>query len=274
MNSIKWVFLITFLFKYALIFSQIKLEEIELPKKIKETSGLEYIGDNFITHNDSGDDPKLYEFNDKGELLKFTRFYSIVNRDWEDITFDGEKYFIADVGNKYGTRKNLTIYIIDNKLNISDSIKINYKNQKSFDYLKLNEFDAEALISIGDSLALFSKNRKNLSTQIYVLPKTPGKYELQSTLSLNVESLITGGDYNEKYKLLALSGYDMDLDEQYIYVFKNFNFKNINSSKFIKYKLPIRDAQIEAIKIIDNKTFWLTSESERFGYPRLIKIKL
>ena len=128
---------------------------------------------NFITHNDSGDDPKLYEFNDRGELLKFTRFYSILNRDWEDITFDGEKYFIADVGNNYGTRKNLTIYIIDNKLNIYDSIKINYKNQKSFDYLKLNEFDAEALISIEDSLALFSKNRKTLSTEVSGFKEIP-----------------------------------------------------------------------------------------------------
>ena len=274
MNFIKCFFIIIILFNYSIIFSQIKLEEIELPKKIKETSGLEYIGNNFITHNDSGDDPKLYEFNHKGELLKFTRFYSIVNRDWEDITFDGEKYFIADVGNNYGTRKNLTIYIIDNKLNIYDSIKINYKNQKSFDYLKLNEFDAEALISIGDSLALFSKNRKTLSTEVYILSKTPGNYELEPTISLNVESLITGGDYNEKYKLLALSGYDMNLDEQYIYLFRNFDLNNINYSKFLKYKLPIRDAQIEAIKIIDNKSFWLTTESERFGYPRLIKIKL
>ncbi len=273
MNFIKCFFIII-LFNYSIIFSQIKLEEIELPKKIKETSGLEYIGDNFITHNDSGDDPKLYEFNDRGDLLKFTRFYSIVNRDWEDITFDGEKYFIADVGNNYGTRKNLTIYIIDNKLNIYDSIKINYKNQKSFDYLKLNTFDAEALISIGDSLALFSKNRKNLSTEVYILSKKPGNYELEPTISLNVESLITGGDYNEKYKLLALSGYDMNLDEQYIYLFRNFDLNNINYSKFIKYKLPIRNAQIEAIKIIDNKSFWLTTESERFGYPRLIKIKL
>jgi len=274
MNFIKCFFIIIILFNYSIIFSQIKLEEIELPKKIKETSGLEYIGDNFITHNDSGDDPKLYEFNDRGELLKFTRFYSIVNRDWEDITFDGEKYFIADVGNNYGTRKNLTIYIIDNKLNIYDSIKINYKNQKSFDYLKLNKFDAEALISIGDSLALFSKNRKTLSTEVYILSKKPGNYELEPTISLNVESLITGGDYNEKYKLLALSGYDMNLDEQYIYLFRNFDLNNINYSKFIKYKLPIRDAQIEAIKIIDNKSFWLTTESEGFGYSRLIKIKL
>jgi hypothetical protein len=274
MNSIKYIFFIIFFFNCTLFFPQVQLEEIKLPKKINETSGLEYIGENFITLNDSGDEPKLYEFNDKGELLKLTRFYTIINRDWEDITFDGEKYYIADVGNNYGTRKNLTIYIIDKKLNIFDSIKIKYKNQKSFDYLKLNAFDAEALISVDDSLVLFSKNRKNLSTEIYVFPETPGKYELQSRISLNVESLITGGDYNEKYKLLALSGYDIDLDEQYIYVFNNFNLKKINSLKFVKYKLPIRDAQIEAIKIIDNKTFWVTSESERFGYPRLIKIKL
>ena len=273
MNLIKYFFIII-LFNYSLIFSQIKIEEIELSKKIKETSGLEYIGNNFITHNDSGDDPKLYEFNYKGELLKFTRFYSILNRDWEDITFDGEKYYIADVGNNYATRKNLTIYIIDKKLNLTDSIKIKYKNQKSFNYLKSNSFDAEALLSIGDSLAIFSKNRKNLSTEVYVFPKKPGNYELKPLISLSVNSLITGGDYNEKYKLLALSGYDMDLEEQYIFVFNNFNLKNINSLKYINYKLPIRDAQIEAIKIIDNQSFWLTSESEGFGYPKLIKITL
>ena len=124
MNFIKCFFITILLFNHSLIFSQIKLEEIELPKKINETSGLEYIGENFITHNDSGDDSKLYEFNDKGELLKLTRFYTIINRDWEDITFDGEKYYIADIGNNYGTRKNLTIYIVDRKLNLIDSIKI------------------------------------------------------------------------------------------------------------------------------------------------------
>ena len=48
MNLIKYFFIII-LFNYSLIFSQIKIEEIELSKKIKETSGLEYIGNNFIT---------------------------------------------------------------------------------------------------------------------------------------------------------------------------------------------------------------------------------
>ncbi len=274
MNFINYIVFTTFLFNSNLFFSQIQIEEIELPRKIKETSGLEYIGNNFITHNDSGDEPKLYEFNIKGELLKLTRIYTILNRDWEDITFDGEKYYIADIGNNYGTRKNLTIYIIDKKLNLVDSIKIKYKNQKSFDYLKFNRYDAEALTSIDESLVLFSKNRKTLSTEIYVFPKLPGKYELEPSLSLKVESLITGADYNQKFKLLVLTGYDLDLFEQYIYVFNDFDMKNINSAKFVKYKLPINDAQIEAVKIIDNKTFWVTSEHKGSGYPRLIKIKL
>ena len=272
MNLIKYFFIII-LFNYSLIFSQIKIEEIELSKKIKETSGLEYIGNNFITHNDSGDDPKLYEFNHKGELLKFTRFYSILNRDWEDITFDGEKYYIADVGNNYATRKNLTIYIIDKKLNLTDSIKIKYKDQKSFNYLKSNSFDAEAIISIGDSLAIFSKNRKDLSSEFYIFPKIPGEYILEPIKSFNVKSLITGGDYDEKLRLLALSAYDFNSDEQYIHVLQNFDLNKINYLEFTKYTLPIRDVQIEAIKIIDNQTFWLTSESERFGYPKLLKIK-
>ena len=36
---------------------------IKLPKEINETSGLEIINNNFITHNDSGGNPVLYEFN-------------------------------------------------------------------------------------------------------------------------------------------------------------------------------------------------------------------
>ena len=52
MNYIKYFFILILLFNYSPIFSQIKIEEKKLPKKIKETSGLEYIGNNFINHND------------------------------------------------------------------------------------------------------------------------------------------------------------------------------------------------------------------------------
>jgi len=54
----------------------------------------------------------------------------------------------------------------------------------------------------------------------------------------------------------------------------NFDSKNLDKISFIRYNLPIKNAQIEAIKIINASTFWITSEDEGVGYPRLFKIKI
>ena len=58
------LFLISFfIIKYS--FSQVILEEYNLPTLINETSGLEFYNDNLITHNDSEQekkgDPKLFK---------------------------------------------------------------------------------------------------------------------------------------------------------------------------------------------------------------------
>ena len=50
--------------------------------------------------------------------------------------------------------------------------------------------------------------------------------------------------------------------------------KNINNISFDKYQIPVSSAQIEAIKINDSETFWLTSENEGTGFPRLFKVCL
>ena len=58
-----------------LIFCQLELTEIELPKILRETSALEYYRGNFITLNDSGGEPKLYSFNSDGEILNEYKIY-------------------------------------------------------------------------------------------------------------------------------------------------------------------------------------------------------
>ena len=45
-------------------FSQVTVsEKYVLDNNVKETSGLLVLSNKIITHNDSGDDPKLYELN-------------------------------------------------------------------------------------------------------------------------------------------------------------------------------------------------------------------
>ncbi len=120
---------------------------------------------------------------------------------------------------------------------------------------------------------MFSKNRESYTTELYFVPKTPGSYNLSPSKSLSVGSLITGADYNESLNTIVLVGYNTDGD-QFLYKVNNFDPENLNKISFIRYNLPIKNAQIEAIKIINDSTFWITSEDEGVGYPRLFKIKI
>ena len=250
----------------------IEIEITRLSKKINETSGLEIIDENFITLNDSGDDPALYTFDKEGKNLSKSLIKGAQNRDWESLASDEKYIFIGDIGNNKGNRKDLKIYLIDFDFKLVDSINFNYSNQSKFKKKKKNKFDAEALVSIEDTLMIFSKNRKNLTTEVYALPKTPGSYAITPKYSFSVDALVTGGDYNPKIDLLALVGYSYSIKKQYLFLFKNFDSKKNQDFTFQKHDIPITNAQIESIKIINEKKFWLTSENEGGGYPKLIKL--
>ena len=252
----------------------IEIEISRLSKKVNETSGLELINGNFITLNDSGDDPTLYTFDKEGRNLSVSLIKGAQNRDWECLASDEEFIYIGDIGNNKGNRKDLKIYLIDFDFKLIDSINFNYNNQLKFKKKKKNRFDAEALVSIKDSLMIFSKNRKDLTTEVYSLPKTPGFYSVDPKYSFKVDALITGADYDSKLDLLALAGYSYSIKKQYFFLFKNFSYIKTNDTIFQKFNIPITNAQIEAIKIINDKNFWLTSEDEGGGYPKLIKLKL
>ena len=146
---------------------------IKLPKEINETSGLEIINNNFITHNDSGGNPVLYEFNQEGAII--SRFninegsgYNFENVDWEGLGVDGGYLYIADTGNNFGTRKDLKLIKVDpsNNFQAVNEINISYKDQESFLPKLRHKFDAEGLAIIDDQIALFSKDRDSLNTDI------------------------------------------------------------------------------------------------------------
>ena len=250
------------------------LISLELPKEINETSGLEIINNNFITHNDSGGDPVVYEFNQNGVIINRYNInddseYNLENVDWEDLGADGEYLYIADTGNNFGTRKDLKLIKVDpsNNFQAINEINISYKDQESFLPKLRHKFDAEGLTIIDDQIALFSKDRDSLNTDIYFIPTNGGP--LSSINTFNVNALITGADYDNNLGLLALISYDSD-GNQYIILFQNFNPKGKNSFK--KFRIPIDKSQMESIKIINKNEFWITSEDEGRGHPTLFKI--
>ena len=265
----------------AEIYSAEIVSKIVLPKIINETSGLEFYNNNFITHNDSGGEPSLYVFNEEGEIVETIGLnknpdFEIENNDWEDITNDNKYFFVADTGNNFGNRDNLNIIrvSIGANLMVDGIIKISYSDQESFFPRPKHKYDAEAIIIIDDKIALFSKDRENLNTDLYLVDKDQnGQQILTSKFNYTVGSLITGGDYNKENSLLALVSYNSK-GEQYLILFENFELNNLENNNFTKYKIPIERAQIEAIKIIDQETFWITSEDEGVGSPFMYKIQV
>ena len=257
------------------------VSKIVLPKIINETSGLEFYNNNFITHNDSGGEPSLYVFNEDGEIIETIELnknpdFEIENNDWEDITNDNEYLFVADTGNNFGNRDNLNIIRVSKGTDfmVDGIIEISYSDQESFFPRPKHKHDAEAIIVIEDKIALFSKDRENLNTDLYLVDKNQnGSQILTSEVSYNVNTLITGGDYDEDRNLLALVSYNSN-GNQYLLLFENFKLNNLENNTFKKFKIPLEQAQIEAVKIIDEKTFWVTSEDEGIGSPFMYKIEV
>ena len=272
----KLLTLVTFLFLCS-SYSQKLTKDISLSKKIDETSGLEIVDGQFITHNDSGGDPKLYYLDKKGKIVFERTLEEVKNNDWEDITKDDQFIYVANMGNNFDTRKNLSIIKtpIDPSSSEAELIEFNYPEQVKFTTAyNQSQYDAEALITIDDYLIILTKNKLKKITEIYALPKIAGKYEAKKIGSLNTQSIITGGDYDPDTKLLALTG-TLIFNEYYILKIEDFDLESKKDYKIDMYEIPIGKTQVEAIKIIDSNTFWITSEDEKSSSSaRLMKIKL
>ena len=187
-----------------------------LDKGISETSGIINFDGKIITHNDSGGESALYEIDiATGKIKRTVIIKNAYNKDWEDIAQDNQFIYICDIGNNSNTRKDQTIYKIsksdylNNKEVIAEKIEISYAEQTNFTKTdKSTNFDAEAVVNIGDDLFLFTKNWGDLKTSVYSIPKEKGKYELKKISSFNVEGLITGADYSKSKNTIVLTGYN------------------------------------------------------------------
>jgi hypothetical protein len=186
-----------------------------LSDALNETSGLAYQDSLFISFNDSGGDPALFYFNDQGSVLQKTMVRNAVNADWEDIAFADGYYYVADVGNNFGTKDTLNIYKIraDDEgladfLDVAEVISFSYDEPVGRTGRGLYSHDCEALLAYGDSLYLFAKDWVNLETRVYVMPATAGHYSIRSRITYPVNALITGADIDRKRKEVVLVGYN------------------------------------------------------------------
>ncbi|XOD66814.1 MAG: hypothetical protein ACMUEL_01905 [Flavobacteriales bacterium Tduv] len=238
----------------------------QLPKELDENSGLQYINGYFYTFNDSGGDAKLYKLDlSSGKILQKVQFSETKNQDWEDIAYDGEHLYVADTGNNFGRRKDLTIYKIklsqigtDKKTKVPvESIRFSYPEQKTFKYSAprmTNNFDAEALFYQNGKLHLFTKEWGSYLSTHYTVPIEQGSYEATKIETFDAEGLITGADVSDNKAVMV--GYTKDA---LVFLWKFWNFKdgkyfNGQKKKYILGWAP-SIGQVEGVTFKDDTVY-------------------
>lgn len=260
---------LTFFFISQLLLAQsVKIEEkIRLSKKIAETSGILFIGNEILTFNDSGGKPELYVLKtSSGKIKRTIKIKNATNVDWESITQDKDYIYIGDTGNNYGNRKNLVIYKVAKKdIQTQDEVKAvkiyySYVNQKRFvKESHQSNFDCEAMTIYQNKLYLFTKNWKDNQTNIYVLPTKSGVYQAQQIKSLTTDCLLTSIAYNSKIDCFIGTAYDKNY-QSYILKIKNFETDPRISKIPLTATLGYSN-QTEAIAWKNNHQIYITRET-------------
>ncbi len=254
-----------------------------LHDSINETSGLIYLNQKLITHNDSGGEPILYEFDSiSGHVSRAVFISNATNIDWEDLCYDSTYIYIADFGNNNGSRTDLKIYrlpISDYLMSTNDTVTVDtinfsYSDQTNFSPGPFTtNFDAEALISCNDSLYIFTKNWGNYWTNIYALPKTPGTYQIEKIDSINAQGLVTAATYNSAINTILLTGYT--IISPFSIEISGFTPGQFSGGTVERYLLdpPTGSSiQIESISFLNQNQYYLTAEESPTGDPTLYRL--
>ena len=255
-----------------------------LPAKLTVTSGLAPAGEGTVyVHNDSGNSPELYEINPgDGQIIRTIRISGRRNTDWEELAWDSSFLYIGDFGNNSGRRKDLAILKVSRaEIVFRDTvsaglISFHYPEQTRFTWSRAHDFDCEAMIAIGDSLYLFTKNRGDLGTNIYRLPGDPGTYAALHVGHFNTRGLVTAADLLHRAKnTLVLLGYETGQRQNKTFL---WIAEDIEGTHFLGGRWHRRDLtfnlQAEAILFTSDSTLLMTNEQEGGKGGRIHELRL
>lgn len=252
-----------------------------LNDNIAETSGLVFFDNRLITHNDSGGMNALYEINTgTGNISRTVTIQNATNVDWEDICTDNDHIYIGDFGNNNGNRTNLKIYkvrktdYLGSEQVSAELIEFSYEDQNDFTSSPNNtNFDAEALISFGSDLYIFTKNWVDQRTNIYKIPKTSGSYVAEKIDDFDSEGLVTGGTFNPLANKVVLSGYSGI--RAFVIELRGFSNGKFSNGVIDKYNLNIpltASFQTEGVTYSDISSFYISAEKNALGSAALYSL--
>lgn len=253
------------------IYTLYSKKKLTVDARLKEISGIEFDKSNQLwAINDGGDDAKLYRLSEDGSISKEVLVTNAKNIDWEDITQnDFGHFFLGDFGNNKQERRWLTIYKIENPIDIkgnstqAEIIKFTYPelNDQPVAPNKRN-YDLEAFVAFGRHLYLFTKNRTKPFdgiTNVYKVGDHAANFDAQLIDSFQtcttMEKLcwITSAALSPNRNKLVL------LDSTSIWLFENFEGDKFFSGDVSQIDLGIV-TQKEAITFYDENTLVFTDE--------------
>jgi hypothetical protein len=184
----------------------------------------------FWTHNDSGDEPRIFAITARGELIREIPVEGARNVDWEDIAIDDAGHlYLADVGNNLNRRRHLKVYRVPEPdpfdpgsvARADRVLPFRYADQRGFPQWRRLDFDAEALFWMEGALYLLTKHHSDRASTLYRLDPRPepsgGEVALEplARLSLGggrvfgIDPLggVTGADLHPDGRRLAVLSY-------------------------------------------------------------------
>lgn len=242
----------------------------QLPAALNESSGLAWDNGKLWSHNDSGNPASFFSIDtNDGHVIQKVNVTNHSNIDWEDIAVDADYIYIGDFGNNNGDRTDLRILKVAKSAITGDTanvtaqvISFSYNDQTSHASNPLNNYDCESLISIGDSLYIFTKDRGDLQTRVYKMPKAPGSYTLSPYTSFNVNGAITAASYNAATHEIVLLGYTLLKTYSFLWFLNDYQGDMFFSGN--KRRIEIgnnSEWQTEGIEFLSADRFFVSNET-------------
>lgn len=245
--------------------------ETDLPSVVSESSGLVFTDGQLWTHNDHGGYPEIYRLDSiSGKILQTVVIDNYPNTDWEEISADADNFFIGDFGNNSGMRKDLKILIvrksqITNKKVVhvkAEAINFRYSDQVDYTKNNRNNFDCEAMLTMSDSIYLFTKDRGDDLTHVYAVSKTSGTYLAHCSQSFVTEGRICGASFNSEDRSIALIGYLPGTTHSFVFLLNDYKDNQFFSGRHSRIELTssIRHWKTEGIAWESGSRFFVSCE--------------
>lgn len=244
---------------------------ISVEDNLSEISGIEFDKDgNLWAINDSGNSTEIHQIDTTGQIIRSINITNAKNKDWEDLTQDDfGHFFIGDFGNNDNQRQDLTIYKIENPIDLktaeteAEIIRFKFNDQdveRTKDSLK--NFDLEAFVFYKKKLYLFTKNRTKPFdgyTNLYKMgdyasnQKAVKVSKFKTCAAGKYQCWITGAALSPNRKKLALLGSNK------IWIFQNWKNDDFFSGDFSEIDLGLI-TQKEAITFYNDSLIVVADE--------------